>query len=136
MPVTSVMIIDDSEIDRLMLKYQLEQAGASKVFEQSDGEDALKFFAEYEINQERYGNDFPPHLIFLDVNMPIVDGPEFLQRFAQLRDKFDFTASKVVVYSASEEADELEEMMGFDFVDSYLIKGEVTIDILKDILTT
>jgi len=134
-PATSAMIIDDSEIDRWMLKYQLEQAGAVKVFEQIDGDDALAFLSHYAANKTTYGDCFPPTLIFLDVNMPIMDGPEFVERFADMRTKLDFSQCTIIVYSASDEAEELDQMMQFDFVDHYLIKGKVTIDILRDTLT-
>jgi CheY-like chemotaxis protein len=69
-----------------MLSHQLHKIGVSKIVQKADGRSGLAFLNNYLQNQQQYGESPPPHtIIILDVNMPIMDGFEFLQRFAELK---------------------------------------------------
>jgi len=66
------LIADDSPIMRKIIKTNLEKADVRKVYEAKDGKDALKMLkADTDIN-----------LLFLDINMPEVDGTEVLRALA------------------------------------------------------
>jgi CheY-like chemotaxis protein len=67
-----------------MLSHQLHKIGVSKIVQKADGRSGLAFLNNYLQNQQQYGES-PPAIIILDVNMPIMDGFEFLQRFAELK---------------------------------------------------
>jgi two-component system chemotaxis response regulator CheY len=64
----SALIVDDSSSVRQMVGYTLRQAGYD-VLEGRDGADAL----------ERLG-DNRVHLIITDLNMPVMDGIEFIRQ--------------------------------------------------------
>ena len=68
-----------------MLSHQLYKIGVSKIVQKADGRSGLAFLNNYLQNQQQYGESFPPAIIILDVNMPIMDGFEFLQQFAELK---------------------------------------------------
>jgi CheY-like chemotaxis protein len=54
------------------------------VFENADGSSALYFLENYEKNHKIHNKSFLPKIIFLDINMPIIGGFEFLKKFAEL----------------------------------------------------
>ncbi|MEM7558366.1 MAG: hypothetical protein AAF394_04530 [Planctomycetota bacterium] len=58
-----------------------------RFFEESDGRAALEFLTDYEVNQAKYGNVYPPIIVFLDINMPRMNGLEFLDEFSNLREE-------------------------------------------------
>ena len=71
----SVLLVDDSRATNFMHRELIREADfAERVDVALDGEAALEFL--------RSGGDseyFPPSVIFLDINMPKMDGFEFLE---------------------------------------------------------
>ncbi|MGK0440489.1 MAG: CheY-like chemotaxis protein [Pseudohongiellaceae bacterium] len=82
------MIVDDDEVDRYTLKRLLKSGGICvSVEEACDGEEVIQFFKNTEANRERLGQGFPPVIVFLDINMPRMNGFEFLYEFKKLREE-------------------------------------------------
>jgi two-component system chemotaxis response regulator CheY len=71
----SAFIIDDSSVMRKIVERSLRQAGVnlSKVFEAGNGAEALAVLAESRVN-----------LILCDINMPVMDGLEFVKQLANV----------------------------------------------------
>lgn len=93
-----ILITDDSQIDRTLLISTLQKAGIKNEFiEAADGQTAL------DIIEKEY-NDIC--LIFLDWQLPKVDGLEVLKRIAQ----DPKTADLPVVMSTSTNSPEDEEI--------------------------
>jgi CheY-like chemotaxis protein len=71
----SVLLVDDSRATNFMHRELIREADfAERIDVALDGEEALDFL--------RSGSDseyFPPSVIFLDINMPKMDGFEFLE---------------------------------------------------------
>lgn len=131
------MIIDDSEVDRYLLKRQLEGTGLNlSVFEQPDGADAIEFLSNYATNRELYPDDFPPMLIFLDVNMPKLDGWGFLKEFDGLREQLEIKSTVIVLFTSSEHPDDRAKAARFPFVRDYLVKGGYTAENLRALFST
>ena len=65
----TVLVAEDSEDTRIMLKRALELKGY-RVFEAEDGQQALDKARQY-----------PPSLIVIDLNMPVLDGLETVKNF-------------------------------------------------------
>jgi CheY-like chemotaxis protein len=127
----SVLIIDDSELERYMLNRQLDKVGVSEVVQKSDGTSGLEFLKAYVQNKQLYGENFPPSIIILDVNMPIMNGFEFLQKFAELRTQVDLDSCQILMYSGSDDPQEKVRALQYDFVKGFLIKGESSTQELK-----
>ncbi|HEY4110225.1 response regulator [Puia sp.] len=71
-----ILLIDDDEPTNFLNKMTLEQAGCSRqVHVAQSGLEALAFLQDTTIR---------PDLIFLDINMPAMDGWEFLERYRNL----------------------------------------------------
>lgn len=78
MTLKNILLIDDNEIDTFFHRNVLENMGvADSISEAYDGQEALDYLRDCE------GTDQMPELIFLDINMPLMDGWEFMERFKQ-----------------------------------------------------
>jgi CheY-like chemotaxis protein len=128
-----ILIIDDDEVDRYILKRLIKEAKLDfNIFEKQDGQEALEFLESYEVNREEHLDEFPPIIIFLDINMPRVDGLQFLETFAILRHTIEIESCVVMMFSSSERKEEKEKIMTHDFVKGYLVKGTFDANALKD----
>lgn len=79
----SIMLIDDDKINNFLNERLLKKVGAfDKINIFQDGEAALDFLKK-ELDQ---GKDCP-ELMFIDINMPMVNGIEFLETYHTLNFK-------------------------------------------------
>lgn len=129
----SVMIVDDNEADRYILKRYLNKANiVDKIFEANDGKEALSFFEAHEENKAKHTKDYPPSILFLDVNMPLIDGFEFLEKFNTIRQKVGAESVVIMMFSSSGRQEEKDRALAFPFVKDYLIKGNLkNVDFIK-----
>lgn len=128
-----ILIIDDNEVDRYILKRLIKEANLDlTIFEKKDGQEALEFLENYEANRKEHPDGFPPILIFLDINMPRVNGIQFLEEFSKLRKVIEISSCVVMMFSSSERKEEKEVIMAHDFVKDYLVKGTFEATELKE----
>ena len=76
----SCLLIDDDTITNFLSKKLIEKYNiANGIYTVQNGEEALKFIVNYD-------PDFNscPELIFLDINMPVMDGFQFLDIYKDL----------------------------------------------------
>ena len=120
-----ILIVDDCEPDRYLLKRELKRAGVSAdVFEVADGVEAIEFLSSFDEKKASLGDRFPPRCIFVDINMPLMGGFEFLDTFAALRaTRPQYQSCVVIVCSSSEHPDEQARALAKDFVADFVIKG-------------
>lgn len=102
-PVEKTMLIDDSEIDLFIHRRFLELCNFSKeVITYRSAESALEWLNNLNGSQ-------PPNVIFLDLNMPVVDGFSFLNLFTQLPEKIR-KHSRIVVLTSSNSVTDREQV--------------------------
>lgn len=95
-----------------------------------NGEDALG-----KINQWLGDRSSLPDIMFIDINMPIMNGFEFLEEFKTLREKF-LELNKIVpivMLTSSQRESDREKAMEMGIVDHFYLKSH-DIDELKSSL--
>src|ERR1700743_813882 len=81
-----IMLIDDDEPTNFLNKMTLEQTGCTRYIRVAQsGQEALDYLSGRGLPEAEKAEKKPrPDLIFLDVNMPAMDGWEFLERYKSL----------------------------------------------------
>ena len=91
-----VLLIDDNDIDNFINERMITtNFFSNRVIVKNSGESALQYLRE---NAENDSN--LPRIIFLDLNMPVMDGFAFLFEFEKLPDSVKNNC-KVIVLSSS-----------------------------------
>lgn len=120
-------IIDDDDMYVNLIKKIIEAKQLCKnllVFE--NGKDALHHF---EALLKNLNGDNIPEIIFLDINMPIMDGWEFLNKFTQIKNKFGKVITLYIVSSSINPVD-IEKAKKINSVKDYIIKP-ITVEELE-----
>ncbi len=79
-----IILVDDDEVTNYVHESVIEDAGVTKdVLVAEDGQRALNLLQELEAKQAP-----SPNLIFLDINMPVMNGFEFLDAYQQMKGQF------------------------------------------------
>ena len=94
------MIIDDEELDNFLNEKLLAYSHFSKhIYKHSNAISALTFLSDLK-GKGKEGMDVFPEIIFIDLNMPVVDGFQFIESFNELVNLSE-AKSKLVVLTSS-----------------------------------
>lgn len=118
MILEKILLIDDSDIDNLVNRKVIENAGVSKsIAIKKSAESAIRYLHEVAQNH----TEQIPDLIFLDIRMPETDGFGFLKLFEELPDIVR-KKTKIVMLSSSVDAEDHKKAMANRFVIQFLNK--------------
>ncbi|MES2397476.1 MAG: response regulator [Bacteroidota bacterium] len=117
----SVMIVDDCEIDNYINEIIIKKAGfAENVYKHSGALGSLEFLKNIEMLHYT-ALDLLPSVVFLDINMPILDGFQFLDELnnfpAPLNKKI-----KIVILSSSANPSDIKRASQYKQVVKFLHK--------------
>lgn len=110
-------IIDDDTIYQFMLTRIINQHKlAESILSFLDGEKAIEYLIENKTKDDKI-----PDILFLDVNMPIMDGWMFIEEYARIKTEI---TKKIVVFMLSSSVDPLDiERAGkISEISNYIIK--------------
>ncbi len=112
-----VMLVDDNDTDNFISKRIIEITKFSNRVEvKNSGKSALDYLRE---NQNTIEN--LPNIVFLDINMPIVDGFVFLYEF----DKFNELVKnkcKIIILSSSDNKRDIDKIVNNNHVIKFITK--------------
>ena len=112
-----VMLVDDNDTDNFISRRIIEITNFAKNVEiKNSGKSALEY-----LDQNKENPDKLPDYIFLDINMPIVDGFVFLYEF----EKFNsYLRSKcnVIILSSSDNKRDIDKIVNNDNVIKFITK--------------
>ena len=115
--VDLVMLVDDNDTDNFISKRIIELTGFARRIEvRNSGKSALDYLRE---NQQIPDNI--PNLIFLDINMPVVDGFVFLYEF----DKFNElvkSKTRIIILSSSDNKRDIDRIVNNNHVINFITK--------------
>ncbi len=81
----TIMLIDDNEIDNLINQKIIESSNICKhIFTHTGGKSAIEFLKNMEKIAATTNNVTLPEVVFLDIDMPLMDGFQFLDEFEKL----------------------------------------------------
>lgn len=103
----NILLVDDDSITNFINKSIISDIDISEnIYTAENGQEALELLKRY-CNQSNSGCGCPS-LVFLDLNMPLMDGFEFLQQFGSM-DEFHNQRIPIVVLTSSENAKDIEK---------------------------
>lgn len=122
-----VVIIDDNQVTCLILSEMLEKIQLH-ITCFNEAESALEYLQKEANN---HGN--LPDIIFLDINLPAMDGWDFLNEFIEMNTHLVKRIDIYMISSSISEHD-MEKARGFSIVKGYLVKPIEENDIRKILL--
>ena len=106
-----ILLVDDDDTSNLLTSIILKRNIDAEVHSLLNGKEAIDYLSEL---KEGY-----PDLIFLDINMPLVNGFEFLEWFHENCMKMK---AYVTMYSSSNREEDKEKAFAYDRVIHYIEK--------------
>jgi CheY-like chemotaxis protein len=95
------LLIDDNELDNFINMKIIESASFSKyTYTSTSGISALEFLKNITMTEKAVQQKLFPEVIFIDINMPLMDGFQFLHHLIK-RDGNIIRESKLVILTTS-----------------------------------
>lgn len=115
--VRNACIVDDDDIFRFILKKHLMSQGlAENILSFENGKEAMAY-----INGNRDKTDLLPDVIFLDINMPVMNGWDFITAYRQVMSTLSKQAPVIMVSSSVDDRD-ISKAEGSEIISEYITK--------------
>ncbi|MFZ1806698.1 MAG: response regulator [Cyclobacteriaceae bacterium] len=116
----TVMLIDDNEIDNLINQKMIEAAAiAENIYTHTGAKSAIEFLRNME--KLEVASEVLPDVIFLDIDMPLMDGFQFLDEFEKLTSNTK-KSCKIVMLTSSINPQDFDRSKKYSNVKLYLNK--------------
>jgi CheY-like chemotaxis protein len=126
--LNKIFLVDDDSVAIMINKKLIEKVlPGIETVSALNGSDAIGCYESWLESQET--TPAHPNLILLDLNMPIMDGWDFLEEFSKPKFK-SFSQTKVVVLSSSIDPLDIERSKQYSMVVDFIAKP-VTMEILE-----
>lgn len=116
--LNKILCVDDDPITLMLYKMVIAKASfTEEIITAKNGQEALDYYDNLKANND---SAFP-ELIFLDLNMPVMGGWEFLDNFT--KSNYDqFNKTKVIVLSSTIDPNDIEKVKKYPIVIDFMSK--------------
>lgn len=130
----TILCVDDDPITLMLYKKVIAKAefGDTILFAQN-GEEALELLLKIKSQDSDLTTSQTPDLIFLDLNMPVMNGWDFLEHFTKKIHKQSKQISIIILSSTIDPSDYIRAKQ-YEVVTHFLSKP-LTVEMLKDLKT-
>ncbi len=133
--ISSVLLVDDDDTTNFINKVLLEKLNvADQIHIAKNGQEAIDFINNAGSNYEVNYTHKLPELIFLDINMPVMDGFEFLKLFKKI--EHDHDKKVVIVLLSNLHRTDADEMMAFKTATIEFLEKPLTVEKISTLLET
>jgi len=102
---STVMLIDDSEIDNFINQKMMQgHAFCERIYVHTNSKSALEFIKSLKTTGLEL-QELLPQIIFLDINMPIMDGFQFIDEFEKIGKEVTSNCKIIMLTSSINPAD-------------------------------
>jgi two-component system, CitB family, response regulator MalR len=115
--LNNILIIDDDEVNNIFCSIVIEHLDISDAIHCcTNGLEALEYLESCIVSSRP-----APELILLDINMPLMNGLEFLEKYHELNFQ-EKLGSKISILSSSDITSDIDTTCQYDCVVDYIIK--------------
>jgi CheY-like chemotaxis protein len=126
-----ILCVDDDAITLMLCKKVIERVGfAKEIITAQNGEEAFAYFQAL-AKQPEFNPDYPK-LILLDLNMPIMNGWEFLDTYQESGYQNIFKEAKFIVLSSTIDPQDVDKAKKYSAVLDFLSKP-ITKEMLEEL---
>lgn len=128
-----ILCVDDDPITLMLCKMVISKSSFSKeIITAQNGEEALDYFDNLKLNNLGVTIIDYPKLVFLDLNMPIMDGWDFLDHFSTEEYTSYFKDTKVIVLSSTIDPEDINKSKTYPMVIDFISKP-ITKEVLENL---
>jgi CheY-like chemotaxis protein len=128
MKLKLILLIDDNDVDNYINKHILSQRNiADTIITMTSAEDALEHLDSIKTKPDEF-----PDLIFLDIQMPAMNGFVFLEHYHNLPEELRKKCT-VIMLTSSEDLGDVEKAKQNAYVEKYLNKP-LSEEMISDII--
>ncbi len=123
----NILLIDDDETTNFLTRITIKKTNLGIVMHEClNGKEGVEFFEELQNKPD----SVTPDIILLDLNMPIIDGWQFLEEFKQFN-----SSAQIYIMSSSNYPEDIQNASNYPLVKGYIVKPlttEKAIELLTD----
>ncbi|HSU49679.1 MAG TPA: response regulator [Segetibacter sp.] len=113
---TDVLLVEDDPITVMVCDRVIQMtAFAGKVKSCENGKIGIDYLSAFEEGSR------PPDIIFLDINMPVMNGWDFLEEFEKIRSRF-ISLPRIYLLSSTVDPEDYKKAKKFSLVEDFISK--------------